>query len=161
MAESQKPKNMYWNPVRKRWEVKGIAKGNVPLFVDDSGLGSDVGIRTAQVASITTLHNTRARIGDGGTISLIKKFTGTLPAITGIGSGATAVNTLSNVASAGIAVGDLVFGNVKAALGGHTGLGGFFVPTTNVVNAYIQNTKPDSAGSFVAVGADILVLRSS
>ena len=44
---------------------------------------------------------------------------------------------------------------------GHVGVAGFYVPTNNVLNVFLQNSKPDSAGSFPATGWDIVALRSA
>ena len=136
----------FWNSEKNRWEFR--TRDGYCASISQDGIDTS--------GNIIAL---RARIGAGGTISLIQKFSGTLTGITAVGSGATAVGTVTGMT--GIAFGDSVFGNPKAALGGNIGIAGWHVPTTNTVNAYITNTKPDSAGSLAAVGVDILVLRST
>ena len=122
-------------------------------MVADLHVGTQATIRNLDINQIL-------KVGDDGTdIAKILLLIGTLPAIAAVGSGATAVATITGVASAGIAVGDRVTGQPLAAFAGHLGLGGFFVPTTNVVNAYIQNTKPDSAGSLIPKGIALTVIR--
>jgi len=159
MAEAQKPKNWFWNPNSKRWELRGKTKGEPGAFVDEIGLGSNKGIRTSATASLAAIDSPSVVVGDGGALTLINKLTGTLGAIAAVGSGATAVGTITGMT--GVAIGDVIFGTPKAALAGNIGLGGFYVPTTNVVNAYVQNTKPDSAGSLISVGIDILQIRTA
>ena len=160
MAEAQKPKDWHWNPVAKRWELSGKAKGIVTAFADGAGLGSDKGIRTSQTGSLSKADAATLVVG-GGDITKMKKYTGTLPGIAAIGTGACTWGTLTNVGSGAIAVGDMVLAIPKASLDGNIFFGATRVPTTNVVNILVGNTKPDSAGSLAHTGVDIFVIRSS
>ena len=109
------------------------------------------------IGSIADSRIQRTLIGGGATLSLVTKLTGTL-ALAAIGTGAMAVATVTGMGSAGVAVGDLIFGNPKAALS-RIGLVGWFVPTTNVVNAYIMNPSDQGGGSLPAVGVDLTQIR--
>ena len=133
--------NIYFDSANNRWVVR-----------DKYGVDSlRIGINGVDLL----------RVGGGGTLGLITRLSGTIPGISAIGSGAVAVATITGQASAGIAVGDLIFGMPRAAIGGNTGIVAYIVPTTNLVNAHIANTKPDSAGSFVSVGVNLLQIRSA
>jgi hypothetical protein len=181
--ETRRPQPWFYNGAAGRWELRGRQKGEPVAWADENqfyvrgtlaydalSVGTQATIRdvvianTGSIANLTTtnglLNNTKLG-ATGGTISVLLGLTGTLPGITGIGSGGVAVATMTGVASAGVAAGDIIFGVPKAALGGHTGIVGWHVPTTNVINAYIANTKPDSEGSFVPVGVDVAALRIS
>ena len=174
MAESRKP-TMAWNPRAGRWEFWVRDKSGPIVTIDGNGLsvargslsynqltvGSLLSGNTLNIGGIGSIADARVQrlILGGGTISLLKKFTGTI-ALTAVGTGSVAVATISGQGSAGIAVGDLVFGNPKAALSG-VGIAGFYVPTTNVVNVYISNPNSQGGGSLPATGIDIYVQRST
>lgn len=166
MAESQLPKNMYWNPTNKRWEVGGKNKNRPIFFADESGLGSDVGIRSSQTGSFNAVNanafvNTARVIVGGGTISLIKKLLGTIPLIN-VGTNSVAVATITGMGSAGIAVGDTIYPTVRAAgLVAAVIMGQAWVPTTNVVNIALSSPAINTAGSQSPVGIDIVVVRST
>ena len=138
-----KPRNWYWNPISQKWEQKG-RDGLVKAWSNEGGLGA-----------------TKLKVGDSGSqVSQVLGFTGTNAAITAVGSGAIAVGTITN--AMGIAAGDKIFGAMKAdRSAGHVGVAGFYVPINNVLNVFLQNSKPDSAGSFPATGWDTVALRSA
>lgn len=172
-----RPLSWCWSPARKAWILTGRT-GRVVAAVDENGwngwistvtqddttVGSTALIQAAAIAGVASLADaeiTSLVVAGGGAITKIMKVSGTLPLITAVGTCAVAVSTMSAVASAGVAVGDLVFVRAKSAIGGHIFMGGAYVPTTNVINFLVANVKPESAGSFVAVGADALVIRSA
>ena len=166
MVESRRPHNWFWNSVASRWELRGIAKGEPIAYANDLGLGVPQNLQVGQVATIGRTLNVgtlaviqQIRVGVGATLAWIEKVIGTTPAVSAIGSGAVTTVTLTNFASLGIAVGDKVFCNPKQALAGHIAFGGAHIPTTNVINIYLGNTKPDSAGSAPAIGWDALLIR--
>lgn len=142
--------NWYFNPVNQAWEVRGKA-GTVRASIDEVGVYGVNARFTTGTLAIANIAN--LKVAGGGTISLIQKFTGTLPTVT-VGTGQTGIATMTGVGSAGIAVGDMVFGNAKAALS-DSGIAGFIVPTTNVVTARL------TSGVFPNVGVDIVVVRTT
>ena len=152
--ESRRPHNWFYNHVSGRWELRSGKQGAPAMSIEEAGF--NIHGRTGTLGAIDVLNVAnlgQARVGGGGNISLIKKFTGTLPATT-VGTGQTGVATMTGVASAGIAVGDIVFGNAKGALS-DGGIAGWIVPTTNVVTARL------SSGAFPNIGVDIVVLRTT
>ena len=148
-----KPRNWRWNANTQRWE--NVGRGDaVKAYVDDTYLGADQ-FKAGTLATIEA-----ATIGSGTQLDFILGFTGSSALLTAIGTGAIAVGTITN--ATGLAVGDKVFGTPKTNFaGGHVGPAGFFVPTANVLNVFLQNSKPDSAGSFPAVGWDIVAVRTA
>ena len=131
-----KPRNLHWNPISQRWESAG-RDGVVKAFINETGLGAPN----------------------------IFGFIGSNAAITAVGTLAIAVGTISiagTVNASGVAMGDKIFGVPKAdRSGGHVGVVGFYVPTTNTLNVWLQNSKADSAGSFPATGWDVIAFRSA
>ena len=146
------PRNLHYNPVAQRWESKGRDE-LVKAHIGESGLGAN----DLTIGTLATIQN--IIVGSGSRQTFILGFTGTNAAITSIGTGAIAQGTITN--ATGIAVGDKVFGVPKAdRSAGHVGFAGFHVPTTNTLNVWVQNSKPDSAGSFPATGWDIITFRT-
>ena len=143
-----------------KWNIDGQFGTRVAEFLQDGlrlpGTGT---LSNANIGTLATLE--KARIGGLHYLTGVLKATGTTPGVSSIGSAAVTTVTLTNVASLGLAVGDLILANPKQALAGHIAYGGAHVPTTNVVNIYLANTKPDSAGSAPAIGWDIMMLRGS
>lgn len=167
---AQRPRNWFFNTTSRRWELRGTKIGDPLMAVGDDGLTinapytiTSANITTGSIASATIAQGNIAQfqVGGGGTLSYIKKFVGTLTGIAAVGTAAVAVGTMTGIGSAGIAVGDLVLVVPKVALAGHIGFVGAYVPSINTINVLVANTKPDSAGSFVAVGVDALIIRSS
>lgn len=112
-----------------------------------TGVGS---IGDAQIAGLT--------VGASGTKLLnLLKFTGTIAGIAAIGSGAVAVGTVTGMT---VTTGDSIFVTPKVTLTGHVGIVGALCPSTNTVNVFIANHKPDSAGSLPDTGVDVWVFRS-
>ncbi len=148
-----KPRNLHWNDIAQRWEASG-RDGIVSAYIDGNGLGGDnVAVGTALTAAGLTM-------GGGTKLTYMLSFTGTSAAITSVGSGAIAVGTITN--ATGIAVGDKVFGNARGSTSdSHVAFAGFRIPTANVLNVLLSNSKPDSAGSYVAVGWDIVAIRAA
>ena len=139
MAEAQKPKNMYWNQVSKRWELKGKGIGSPALWANDGGIG---------VPGLTL---------GAGRVSLIQKITGTIP-LTNVGTVASVTATLTGMT--GVAIGDIVIPTVKSTgLVAGVSLDGAWVPTTNVVNIKLNNVSLSTGGSQSALGVDVLVIR--
>lgn len=154
-----KPRNWFWNPTAQRWENAGRS-GNVTTYINDSGIGVN-GVatvsKTLNVASLSTLQ--AVKVGDGQQVDYIRKATGTIAEISAIGTGAIAIGTITGIASLGVAVGDVVFGNLKAdRSGGHVGLAGIYVADVNLIKVFLQNSMPNSAGSFPHTGIDIAVI---
>ena len=98
-------------------------------------------------------------IGGGQALTRFGMLSGTIGGIAAIGSAAVAVGTITGMT--GLAVGDKCMIIPKAALAGNVGIVGAYVPTTNTLNAYIANTKPDSAGSLPHSGVDVLYFRTA
>ena len=147
-----KAKNWFWSSIRNAWLLTG--KGGTEI----AELG-DAGLRLASTGTLPAINvGSTLTLGGGTGLNKIGVVTGTILPLTSIGSGATAISTISGMS--GITTGDKVFISPIAAIGGHTNLGVAFVPSTNTVNVWISNTKPDSAGSFVAVGADVLYVNT-
>ena len=97
--------------------------------------------------------------GDGGTgIKKMGLITGTIGALTAVGTGLVSIGTVTNMT--GLAIGDKVFVTPKAAIAGNIGLVGAYIPTTNTLNVLLANTKQNSAGSFVAKGVDVIYFRT-
>ena len=126
--------NLYWNSQLHRWEARGKS-GGLKWSAGDEGM----------------------RLGEGTAFTKMGKLSGTVLPLTSVGTGAAAISTISNMT--GLVQGDMVFVTPKAAIAGHLGLAFGYVPSNNLCNVYIQNSKPDSAGSFVAVGADVVYIR--
>jgi len=112
-------------------------------------------VQNLNVGTLATLQ--AANIGAGDTLSKIGFLSGTLGGIAAVGTSAIAVGTVTGMT--GLAVGDKVFGLPKSALAGNIGIAGFHVPTTNVLNAYVINPDPVTAGSLPSVGLDVLYIR--
>ena len=158
MAEAQLPKNMYWNPNSKRWELQGKAKGTVTFFADGAGVGAP-NIRTAGVASLADGRIQRLILGTGGTISYIRKFVGTIP-LTNFGSNSLAISYETITGATGVAPGDTVIVTPRAA----NGVDGLimmeaYVPTNNLLNCRWQYQNAGAPGSLPASGFDVTVIR--
>ena len=132
--------NWFYDSKDRRWKLRGAAGETIAEF-DDTSSKFPKGIVVAEGTEFTKLV----------------KITGTLTGIAAIGSAAVAIGTVTGVTD--VAVGDLIHVMPKAALAGHIGFVGAYVPTTNTVNIYVGNTKPDSAGSLPSVGVDLLQIR--
>ena len=148
-----KPRNLHWSQVNSRWEADG-RDGNTKGYIGEGGIGGN-NVTVATLADITGA----LKIGAGAETSFIEKYTGTL-AGGSIGTASILRQTITG--SHACAIGDLVFGNLKTdRSAGHVGIGGFMVPTTNTVDVWLQNSKPDSAGSLPATGVDVYILRGT
>jgi len=147
-----------WFFKNKEWYLIG-QHGHEIIRTNGAGFRIVGGSGTLQNVGVGTLATLQSlKLGGGSTLGAAYKLTGTCAGIAAIGSGAIAVGTITGMT--GVAVGDAVMGAPKADVSaGHVGIGGFFVPTTNVVNVWLQNSKPDSAGSFPATGFDIFAVR--
>ena len=141
--------NWYWDTKNRRWTLRDGA-GVTQLLVDNGG----VAVTNMNVTSTGTLSAAQVqtiKIKAGNTVSKGIAVAGTLP-LTNIGSGSVTTVTLTGVASAGIAVGDLIFGRADGALIANVGVAGLLIPTTNVVTVMLANTNPASVGSFPPIG---------
>lgn len=133
--------------------------------INTGGQGSIANLNTT-TGTITTLNAvnvaklTRVQVGGGGTISYMAKFTGTIP-LTNVPTAGAAVATMTGVGSSGIAVGDLLSYNLKAASIAGIGIVSCIVPTTNVVVFKVLNPAIDTAGSQPPVGVDVMVTRTT
>lgn len=141
--------NWFWDTKNRRWTLRD-GTGQPIMY------GSGAGIETANVnvtstGSISAAQVQTIKIKAGNTVSKGIAVAGTLP-LTNIGSGAVTTVTLTGVASAGIAVGDLIFGRADGALIANVGIAGLLIPTTNVVTVMLANTNPASVGSFSPIG---------
>lgn len=110
------------------------------------GIGSHASARIAQM-----------KVGGGGTLTYFDCFTGTI-ALSAVGTNTVTVATISGLGSAGIAVGDLILVNAKAAIAGVM-MGQGWIPTTNVVVVPVVNPSDIGGGSLPAVGVDVFVTR--
>lgn len=147
-----KPQEWQWNPQSRRFESKG-QDGLVKGYVNATGLGAD----QLTAGTLATIQATK--IGGGAQINKVHKFVGTNLALTAVGTGAVAIATMLGAVCA---VGDSVFASPKADVSArHVGLAGLRVPTTNVINMLLQNSKPDSAGSYPGTGWDVTVVSNA
>ena len=145
-----KPRNLRWNSTAQRFEAAG-RDGLGKAYIGESGLGA------TDVVAGTLATLAGMKVGGGVNSTFIQKYTGTL-AGGSIGTASILRQTLTG--SHTCVIGDLVFGNFKADRSStHVGVGGFMVPTTNTIDVWLQNTKPDSAGSLPATGVDAYVIR--
>ena len=131
--------HFYWDGTKNKW-----------VFTDPSG---------AEVAEIggDSIFKGGVKYGGGTAFTKEAKLTGTIGAMTSVGTAATAVGTVTGMT--GLAIGDVVTIMPKAAIGGLLGIGGAYVPTTNTLNVWITNPSPDSAGSLIATGFDVIYKR--
>ncbi len=148
--------------VIQRMAVAGVASltdTNITTgTMTNVNVGTALVAQTVRVAGVGSLADARVQriiVGVGATLSIITKISGTLPTIAAVGSGATAIATVGGVASSGILVGDFLVLKLYGDPGNNMGVGGYYIPTTNVVNVLIQNTQ-DAAGSLAGLGVDIL-----
>ena len=156
-------KSQFWfNSREDRWEIRGNDGKQIAYFPPDGLVvpeGKTGTISALDVGSLADLQG--VKIGGEDTITWFNKHIGTLTGIAAIGSGGVALGTITGVASLAVAAGDVVFGCPKAdRSAGHVNLQGFYVPTTNVINAYLQNSKSDSAGSYPSTGIDLFIVRA-
>lgn len=136
--------SLFYNSRTQRWEVIGKDRKVKASFGDDGVAKFESGVEVDP---------------DSATVTRLLSFVGSSAALSAVGTATTAIATIT--AATGVAVGDKVFGNPRVALGGDLGLGGFHVPTTNVINALITNPSPDGGGSLPARGWDITVVRAA
>ena len=153
--------NFWYNSRDRRWELRRRDGTCIAFWSDDGYSRDEQGRVVAGVATLQTGQVGTLRIAAGDNVSRLFSAIGTSPAVAAIGSASTVVATLTGMGSIGAAVGDKVFGNPKQALAGHIAFGGLHIPTTNVLNVYLANTKPDSAGSAPAIGWDVVIYRGS
>jgi hypothetical protein len=139
-----------------------VNKGSLTYSAVTIGsLASGQAANFAGVGSIAQADIPNLKIGaGGGQITLVAKVTGTI-ALAAVGTATTGVATMTGVGSAGVAVGDIIRIMPKAAQAGGVAISGPYIPTTNVINVYVTNPQPNTAGSLVAVGVDALILRVS
>jgi len=156
-----KPHNWRWNPLTQQWEIQGRGDGNPLLAVSEAGMWMGAATATLPNVNVGTLLTAAGIKVANETFTFMRKITGTMPAITAVGTATVAVATITGVASGAIAVGDIVTGVPKVAMAGKLGLAGFHIPTTNVVNAYVINPAVDSAGSLTARGIDLFITRGA
>lgn len=130
--------------------------------ITNLNVGTLATLRTANIAGQASLGLANLavlQVAGGATISYMKKATGTI-ALAAVGTMTTAVATVTGMGSVGIAVGDIVTFNPKAAVTGVL-LGNAICPSINNVNITVLNPAIDSAGSLPAVGVDVFWTRSS
>ena len=108
-------------------------------------------------AEIARFGNDGLKLGGGEAILKMGRLSGTLAGIAAIGSAAVAVGTVTGMT--GLVTGDRVFVTKKTAFAGNVGFVGAIVPSTNTLNIWVANTKPDSAGSIPSCGVDVVYLR--
>lgn len=147
-----KPRELRWNSTAQRWESAG-RDGLVKAYQDETGWGAN----QLTVGTLATLQ--AARVGSGPQINFMLGFIGSSASITSVAVGEITIGTITN--ATGLAVGDKVFGNPKAATlqTGRLGIAAFYVPTTNVLNVHIANLGT-VAGSLPAVGWDMFAVRN-
>lgn len=150
--------NFWYNARDKRWELRNRS-GVVSAFWHDDGYAQDEGGRvTKGIGTITDARIVRAMIGGGATLSMLTKNSGTLASVA-VGTGLNVLGTLTGMGSAAIAVGDLIFLNAKIPSLGNVLFGGGYIPTTNVVNVFLNNLVLTDVGSIPHTGVDVYRVR--
>jgi len=141
----------YYDAQRGAYVISAKHGGNEVVVFNNGKV--DVGKGEVALTSIKVGANALV-----SNISNVMGWVGSCAAITAVPTAAVAIGTITG--ATGLAVGDVIFATPKTnQSASHVSVAGFFVPTANTLNVLLQNIKPDSQGSYLAAGFDIIALR--